>query len=333
MSVSIDPEFVAALEPLMPRLGEAPTFPAGDALSRRREINRRWAVGMETWPAIHDVQHSLHTATTKTKSESRDDGTEISISIHRYVKQGASPSKSAVVYTHGGGYFCLNVPLYHRVMETYASQSGVQFFAVEYRSPPEHPFPAPVEDSYAALLWLQQHAAEFGVDPARIAIMGDSAGGGIAAGVAILARDRQLQPPLAKQLILGGMLDDRNTSRWDALAPFASWTPDDNLTGWWAYLGRDRAAAKDNDAVSPYAAAARVETVAGLAPLYLDVPGLDIFRDENLAYAARFAAANINCEIHLYPSLPHSFETFAPRIQTAQVAIANRVRAVRMLEA
>jgi len=321
MPISIDPEFVVALEPLLPRLGNPLTFPAGDVLSRRADINRRWALAMETWPVINDVEHSIYTAKSS-------DGA-IEIPIHRYVKKGFRPSKSAVVYTHGGGYFCLNVPLYHKILETYASQSAVQFFAVEYRFPPEHPFPTPIEDSYVGLLWVNQHASEFGVDPMRIAIMGDSAGGGLAAGVAILARDRKFSPPLAKQLIIGGMLDDRNISRWEALTPFATWSPDDNLTGWWTYIGRDKA---NNDGVSPYAAASRVESVEGLAPLYLDVPGLDIFRDENLAYAERFAAANINTEIHLYPSLPHSFEAFTPEIQAAKVARANRVRAIQLLE-
>ncbi|KAK4941903.1 hypothetical protein LTR10_018233 [Elasticomyces elasticus] len=320
MPLSIDPEFVAGLESLLPVLGDPVTFPPGDVLSRRANVNRRWALAMETWPVIDDVEHSIHT------SRSSIDGAEIA--THRYVKAGSSPSKSAVVYTHGGGYFCLNVPLYHNVLQTYVSQSGVQFFAVEYRFAPEHPFPTPVEDSYSGLLWVNQHASAFGIDPTRIAIMGDSAGGGVAAGVAIMARDRELSPPLAKQLIIGGMIDDRNVSRWEALTPFATWAPDDNLTGWWTYIGRDKAGKDD---VSPYAAASRVESVQGLAPLYLDVPGLDIFRDENIRYAQRFAAADIATELHLYPSLPHSFEAFTPQIQAAKVAMANRVRAIQLL--
>ena len=321
MPVSIDPEFVAALEPLLPGLGDPVSFPVGDVLSRRGEIDRRWALGTETWPAVDNVLHHIFTA------KSSDDGFEIP--IHHYVKKGVPLSKSAVFYTHGGGHFCLNVPLYHKILETYVAQSGVQFFAVEYRFAPEHPFPTPIEDCYAGLLWVNQCASEFGVNPAKIATMGDSAGGGLAAGVAIVARDRKLSPPLAKQIIIGGMLDDRNISRWEALTPFATWTPDDNLTGWQTYVGRDKA---NKDGVSPYAAPSRVESVEGLAPLYVDVPGLDIFRDENLAYAARFLAANINAEVHLLPSLPHSFEAFAPEIRAARVAMANRVRAIQSLE-
>ena len=176
MPLSIYPEFVAALEPLLPAFGDPVTFPAGDVLSRRANVNRRWALAMETWPVIDDVKHSIHTA------RSSIDGAEIA--IHRCVKTGRPPCKSAVVYTHGGGYFCLNVPLYHKVLQTLCVAIRCAILRHEYRFAPEHPFPTPVEDSYFGLLWVNQHASDFGLDPTRIAIMGDSAGGGVAAGVA-----------------------------------------------------------------------------------------------------------------------------------------------------
>jgi acetyl esterase/lipase len=132
----------------------------------------------------------------------------------------------------------------------------VRYFAVEYRLAPEHPFPTPLEDCYAALTWVNSHAVQLGVDPTRVAIMGDSAGGGLAAGVALLARDRGLQPPLAKQILINAMLDDRNQSRFEHLQGLATWDPDDNLTGWAAYLGRVEAGKPDAD-VSIYGAPSR----------------------------------------------------------------------------
>lgn len=322
MAYTVDPEYVAALGPMLAAMRAAPKAPVYDSESRRAGINTMWAGYMSKYPTVTDVEETILKIPGHEGAE---------IALHRFVKTGtaSSSSRSAVVYTHGGGYFCLSVPLYRKIIQTYVSTSGVQFFAVEYRSPPEYPFPTPVEDCYAALQWLSQNAGQFDVDPARLAIMGDSAGGGLAAGTAIIARDRNLSPPLAKQIIIYGMLDDRNQSRFEQLQGLASWQPDDNLTGWAAYVGRDNAGKPG--AVSPYAAPARVESVAGLPQLYCDVPDLDIFRDENIAYAARHALAGIPIQLHVYPSLPHGFEPSAPHITASRRAMSNRVRVIMSL--
>src|SRR6185295_11303821 len=185
-----------------------------------------------------------------------------------YRTPSAQPG-SAVLYLHGGGMiFGLEHlgELYDLAVRDYVARSGVPMLVVDYRIAPEHPHPTPVEDCYAALRWLADNATTLGVDPARIAVMGDSAGGGLAAGVCLLARDRG-GPPVAQQLLIYPMLDDRAQMPDPQLLPFLTWTYDDNVTGWTALLG-DGAG---TDTVPPYAAPARARDLAGLPDTYLDV--------------------------------------------------------------
>lgn len=219
-----------------------------------------------------------------------------------------------------------SMDLYDATVSRYVSATGVPMLSVDYRLAPEYPDPTPVEDSYAGLRWLAARAGELGVDPARIAVMGDSAGGGLAAGVALLARDRG-GPALARQILIYPMLDDRNTTPDPALTPFAFWTYDDNITGWGALLGD----AAGGDGVSPYAAPARVADVAGLPTTYLEVGELDIFRNEDIEYARRISAAGISTELHVHPGVPHGFDGFAPDTAVARRAIADRLRVLSAL--
>jgi acetyl esterase/lipase len=149
----------------------------------------------------------------------------------RWYTKNASAPGSAVLYLHGGGMILSNVTIYDGPVARYVSATGVPFLSVEYRYAPEHPAPTPVTDGYAGLEWLVAHATELGVDPERIAIMGDSGGGGVAASLAIYARDYGA-PAIAKQILLYPMLDDCNTMPDPELAAFATWTYDDNATGW-----------------------------------------------------------------------------------------------------
>jgi acetyl esterase/lipase len=218
--------------------------------------------------------------------------------------------------------------IYDIVVRDYVAISGVPMLVVDYRVAPEHPHPTPVEDCYAALRWLAERAAALGVDPARLAVMGDSAGGGLAAGVSLLARDRR-GPTLAQQLLIYPMLDDRTTTPDPQLAslPFLIWTYDDNVTGWAALLG-DSAG---TGAVSPYAAPARADDLTGLPDAYIDVGDLDIFRDEDVTYARRLADAGIPTELHVHPGCPHGFETLASGADVSRRAIGDRIRRLRAL--
>jgi acetyl esterase/lipase len=232
-----------------------------------------------------------------------------------------------VYYLHGGGYIALTVPLYRKKIKDLVSRSGVQIFAPDYRVAPESPYPIPIEDVWAGLQHLSQNAGSFGVDPARIAIMGDSGGGGLAAGLGLKARDEALNPPLAKQILVYPMLDDRNTKPIQALESFATWNYTDNTTGWQAYLS-GKAGAQE---IPYYAAAARAPSLQGLPPTYIDVGDLDIFRDEDLEYARRMAAANIHTELHLYPGVPHGFDLIAADIPVTLKALGNRINAIRSI--
>ena len=155
---------------------------------------------------------------------------------------------------------CGSVDLYEPVVAAYVRASGVRMLAVDYRVAPEHPHPTPVEDCFAALGWLHDHTAELGMDQDRIAVMGDSGGGGLAAGVALLARDRGT--PLAHQILVYPMLDDRNTTPDPELVPFAAWTYESNRIGWTALLGESTG----GDDVPSCAAPPREQDLAGLAP-------------------------------------------------------------------
>lgn len=226
------------------------------------------------------------------------DGTAIPLRLYR--KAGSHPG-SAVVYLHGGGLICGSVDLYDNLLRAYVQWTGVPFLAVDNRLAPEVKATTITEDAFAGVEWMQEHAAEHGVDPARIAVMGDSGGGAPAAGAAILARDRGIR--LKSQILIYPMLDDRNTEPDPELASTAVWN-DNNYTGWHALLG-DRIGTDD---VSPLAAPARATDLRGLAPAYIETGDLDIFRDENLAYAARLVRAGVSTEVHMYPGAPHGYD-------------------------
>ena len=192
--------------------------------------------------------------------------------------------------------------------------------SVAYRLAPEHPDPAPVEDTYAGLVWTADHAAELGIDPDRLILTGISAGGGIAAGTALLARDRG-GPALTHQILLCPMLDDRfATPSSRMLDGEGSWDRNDNAFGWTCLLG-DR---RGTDAVSHYAAPARCEDLTGLPRTYLDVGSTETFRDEVLDYARRLSEAGVTVDLHLWGGGFHAFDVVAPDAAVSRAAIATR---------
>jgi acetyl esterase/lipase len=231
----------------------------------------------------------------------------------------------ALYWIHGGGYVMGDIEQDDRLMKQMVKRIGCVTVSVDYRLAPEHPFPAPVEDCYAGLKWLFSHAGELGVEPSRIAIGGASGGGGLAAGLALLTRDRgELQ--VAFQLLIYPMIDDRNvTPASHAITDPRMWNRQSNHLGWKAYLGRDGGGAD----VSPYAAAARATDLTNLPPAYIPVGALDLFVDENIEYAQRLIQAGVPTELHVYPGAFHGFDIFAPSATVSKQFKAERDSALK----
>lgn len=320
MALSLDPDVAAAMAALAGP-DAAPQPPVGDVDTRRANSKVLFDALASARSPAGGVAVDDHTVTTA-------DGAVLPLRWYRSTETD-SPG-SALLYLHGGGMILgmgIVGAVYDQAMRGYVAASGVPVLTVDYRVAPEHPDPAPVEDCYAALQWLAEHAGDLGVDPARIAVGGDSAGGGLAAGVALLARDRR-GPSIALQLLIYPMLDDRTTVPDPQLpADVLFWTYDDNITGWTALLG-DRAGGSD---VSVYAAPARADDLSGLPSTYIDTGDLDIFRAEDVDYAHRLAAAGAPTELHVHPGCPHGFDAFAAESPVAQRAMTDRIRRLRAL--
>src|SRR5688500_10473780 len=240
-----------------------------------------------------------------------------------YSPPASTEPRPCVYWSHGGAYiFGTNVMRYAGCVQT-AEPHDCVVVSVGYRLAPEHPFPAPLEDCYAGRAWTAAHADELGIDRERIVIMGQSAGGGLAAALALLVRDRA-EIPLCYQLLIYPMIDDRNTSTSSQLVTKV-WTREANLLGWRCYLGHEPGVGD----VSPYAAAARADDLRGLAPAFIGVGTLDVFRDENIEYAQRLLAAGVPTELHVYPGAPHGFEGLAPQAAVSQQFLRDITDALR----
>lgn len=228
--------------------------------------------------------------------------------------QGPLP---ALLWLHGGGYIMGSADAEDLMAKSITSEIGCAVVSVDYRLAPETPYPGPVEDCYTALKWLSTHADELGIDPKRIAVGGSSAGGGLAAALALLARDRE-EVPLVFQFLLAPMLDDR-TCTLAKPHPYTGefiWTPEANRFGWISLLGQEPGGID----VSPYAAAARAEHLENLPATFINVGALDLFLEEDLEYARRLMRAGVPTELHVYPGAYHGFRMVADAqvTQTAQ---------------
>lgn len=214
------------------------------------------------------------------------------------------PARPAILHMHGGGYVIGSAQLYQPQLARLSAELGAVIVSVNYRLAPETVFPGAIDDCYAALSWLSAEADALRVDRARIVVSGESAGGGLAASLAILARDRN-EIPLCGQILTFPMIDDR-TGSGRAVGPFQGefiWTAAANRMGWEALLGH----APGADGVSPHAAASRCEDLAGLPPAFIAVGDLDLFLEENLDYARRLARAGAQIEVRVYPGAIHGF--------------------------
>ena len=217
-------------------------------------------------------------------------------------------------WIHGGGMVIGYASMEDPASKATAAQMGCVVASVEYRLAPEHPHPAPIEDCYAGLKWFADHAESLGVDRERIAIGGGSAGGGLAAALALLARDRG-GPDIIFQQLIYPMLDDRNITHASHYVQHPKvWNRKLNLSGWTALLGE----ARGSDDVSPYASPARAEDLSGLPPACIMVGELDLFVDEDIDYAVRLIQAGVPTELHVFPGAFHGSELMLPEAATSR---------------
>lgn len=246
-------------------------------------------------------------------------GDEITVSVLRNPEfEGSRPG---MVYVHSGGMmFGDRFSGMDQVFD-WIERLGIVVVTMEYRTAPEFPDPYPREDAYATLVWTAEQAERLGIRTDRLMVAGASAGAGIAAGLALAARDRQ-GPALCAQLLDYPMLDDRgitpSTHQFDGIGV---WDRVSNETGWAALLGD----AVGGPAVSPYAAPARATDLAGLPAAYLSVGEAEIFRDETVAYAQELWRAGVDAELHVWPGGFHAFDIFAPHTALARSMITVRL--------
>ena len=311
-----DPEVHDAVQPLLAARAERGLPAVGDVVTRRANSKLLFeVVSQRAGIPVQPVTVSHHQALA-------DDGHPIPLRLYRPDRSREGP---LVVDIHGGGMIAGTLDQQEALLKSLSARAELPFLTPDYRLAPEHPDPAPVEDCYATVCWAAARATELGIDPARIAVMGGSAGGGLAAGVTLLARDRG-GPAIARQLLIYPMLDDRTRTADPQMAHALLWGVDDNVTGWDALLG----AGEDGD-VSIYAAPARATDLSNLPPAYIDVGALDLFRDEDVAYATRLARAGVPTELHVLPGVPHAFDILAPGSAVARRALDGRLQFLREL--
>jgi acetyl esterase/lipase len=236
----------------------------------------------------------------------------------------AGQNRPGILHVHGGGYVLGSAEMTGPTDAAYASQLGAVVVSVDYRLAPETPHPGPVEDCYAGLAWLHAQAAALGVDPGCVVVTGESAGGGLAAALVLLAKHRG-EYPVAFQHLVFPMLDDRTVTHPDP-SPYLGqfvWNNDANRFGWTSLLGSPPGAPD----VSPFAAPARATDLSGLPPTFLICGALDLFLEEDLDYARRLIRAGVPTELHIYPGAPHGF-MFMPDAQITKTYARDSMAAL-----
>lgn len=247
------------------------------------------------------------------------EGGEVVLSI--FSKTDQVTGGPGIFHTHGGGMVFGDRFTGADEYLGWVEQFDAVVVSIEYRLAPEHPDPTPVNDCYAGLVWMAEHAQELGFDPDRLIVAGASAGGGLAAGISLKARDEG-GPALAGSLLIYPMIDDRNESvSSHQVAGFGVWDRSSNDTGWDALLG-DR---RKTDGVSIYAAPARATDLSGLPPTFVDCASVEVFRDEDVAYATRIWQHGGVAELHVWPGGFHGFDALSPEAQLSVEARTARV--------
>ncbi len=283
------------------------------------DIDPSFAALLEKYPVITNTHASAETlddmragsipapplsnAVERVDHVVRDDP-RLTVRVHQ--QKGATQTNRPCVYSiHGGGYVAGSADMDDGLFDALCQKTGCVGISVEYRLAPESPYPAPIDDCYAGLAWVFANAKSLGIDSTRIGIHGVSGGGGLAAALALMVRDRG-EYKVAYQLLDCPMLDDRQITASSQAEGLIGWTKESNAFGWLSYLGD----LYGQDDVPYLAAPARAEDLSGLPPAYICVGGADGFRDEDIAYALRLGECGVPCELHVYPGAPHGAMLF-----------------------
>ena len=317
MNDRLDPELAAALA----------LIPAGvDPGHQLRDMNvvRLLRSTRDLLAATGGTLPSDDAVTTEDREVPGPAGADpVPVRVYTPTGSGGTPAPG-VVFFHGGAFVMGDVYTEELRCLRYAAGAGCVVVSVGYRLAPEHPFPAGVDDCYAALQWTVAHAAELGVDAGRVGVAGSSAGGALAAAVALMARDSG-GPALAFQLLNYPVLDDRMTT--PSMRTFDAtplWTSGSTADMWEHYLG----ASGQRGEVSPYAAPARAGALAGLPPAYVSTAELDPLRDEGIDYARRLLESGVRTELHSFPGACHGFDLIAAASALGRRSLAEQVGAL-----
>ncbi|MGW2599914.1 alpha/beta hydrolase [Streptomyces klenkii] len=326
-----DPELDAALAALRPG-GKGPREPLTPDNLRARQERDAAARPRPTTEALRaDGRFEVTELRVPGPPDGPDgsdgsDGPDVTLLSAR--PSGLAGPLPLLYYMHGGAMIMGNAwSVLPRILREWALPLGLAVISVEYRLAPHAQYPQPLEDCYAGLAWAADHAAELDIDPDRIIIGGKSAGGGLAAALALLARDRG-GPRALGQLLLCPMLDDRNsTFSSHQMTGRGTWDLTSNATAWKALLG-DRYGTAD---LPPYAAPSRATDLSGLPPAYIDVGSAEMFRDEDVAYANAIWQSGGQAELHVWPGAYHGFDSLAPQATLTQDARNARTRWLQRL--
>lgn len=228
-----------------------------------------------------------------------------------------------LLWMFGGGLIAGSAEHVNDVASRFASELDVLVVVPDYRLAPENPYPAAIDDCYAALRWVIANADQLGIDPDRIAVGGESAGGGLAAALAQRAFDEGIT--LRLQLLIAPMLDDRTVTRAEKQGRVAvAWTVGSNRFGWSSYLGHDLGRDEDR----PYAVPARRADLRGLAPAWVSVGEIDLFHEEDLEYIRRLREAGVACDLHTIAGAHHAFEQLKPNHPAVRELWLSRMQAL-----
>ncbi|KAF7554633.1 hypothetical protein G7Z17_g2812 [Cylindrodendrum hubeiense] len=318
--LAYDPEYAKVIEPFAnsPR-----SAPPSTALEMRPGTDLFLSSFMPKFVPGGKVQQTIFTIKSY-------DGAELR--LYRLATPehiAASTPQPAVLATHGGGLAAGSAEVSLGMYAQDVLNGDRPVFAIGYRLAPEHPAPTAAEDAFAAFKYLSEHAKELNIDPARIAVKGESAGGTHAAAVALIARDREFSPAPAKLIMVYPMLDDRTNPPADSgFLKLASWSPHQNKLGWGAYIGEDNVGKPDAN-IPAYAVPARAKSLKGLPSTYIDIGSLDLFRDESLEFAQRLMREDVEVEFHLFPGVPHAFDLVAPGTKWQLRALEARTAALK----